>query len=47
MLATAHYRNGVLLGPLTGKRVAERILSGTTADEFTPFGPERFTAVGD
>jgi glycine oxidase len=42
MVATAHYRNGVLLGPLTGKRVAERILSGRSSDEFSPFGPERF-----
>jgi glycine oxidase len=42
MVATAHYRNGVLLGPLTGKRVTERILSKSTSDEFSPFGPERF-----
>jgi glycine oxidase len=41
MLATAHYRNGVLLGPLTGRRVAEQIIDGKSAPEFTPFGPER------
>jgi glycine oxidase len=42
MVATAHYRNGVLLGPLTGRRVAEQIVSGAPAPEFAPFGPERF-----
>jgi glycine oxidase len=44
MIATAHYRNGVLLGPLTGRRVAEQIATGTVSPEFAPFGPERFTA---
>ena len=43
-LATGHYRNGVLLGPLTGKRVAEHILSHAPLGEFVPFGPERFSA---
>jgi glycine oxidase len=43
MIATAHYRNGVLLGPLTGRRVAEQITEGTTSAEFAPFGPERFS----
>jgi glycine oxidase len=42
LVATAHYRNGVLLGPLTGRRVAEQILSGAAAAEFAPFGPGRF-----
>jgi glycine oxidase len=44
MLVTAHYRNGVLLGPLTGRHVADRILNGTGPAEFAPFGPERFSA---
>jgi glycine oxidase len=49
MIATAHYRNGVLLGPLTGRRVAEQILIGgeMAANEFGPFGPGRFVAQGD
>ncbi|MGI9149504.1 MAG: glycine oxidase ThiO [Chloroflexota bacterium] len=42
MVATAHYRNGVLLGPLTGRLVADQIVSGTPAAEFAAFGPERF-----
>jgi glycine oxidase len=43
MIATAHYRNGVLLGPLTGRRVAEQIIQGIISPEFAPFGPERFS----
>jgi glycine oxidase len=43
MIATAHYRNGVLLGPLTGRRVAEQIIQGTVSPEFAAFGPDRFT----
>ena len=42
MIATGHYRNGVLLGPLTGRRVAEQITTGAVSPEFAPFGPERF-----
>lgn len=41
-LATAHYRNGVLLGPLTGRRVADHILSRAPLGELAPYGPERF-----
>ena len=44
-VATAHYRNGVLLGPLTGRRVADHIVSGAPLGEFAAFGPERFGAV--
>src|ERR1051326_2456439 len=43
-VATAHYRNGILLGPLTGKRVADHILSGASLEELAPFTPERFDA---
>ena len=46
-LATAHYRNGVLLGPLTGRRVADHILSGAALGEFQRFGLERFGGRGD
>src|ERR1700674_5440249 len=42
MSDTGHYRNGVLLGPLTGRRVADQIAGGTASAEFAPFGPERF-----
>ena len=46
-LATAHYRNGMLLGPLTGKRVAEHLTSGAPLGEFAAFGPERFATAAD
>ena len=47
MIATAHYRNGVLLGPLTGRRVAEQIAKkGAASPEFARFGPERFQIGG-
>ncbi len=44
LVATAHYRNGVLLGPLTGRRVSEAIRTGMIASELAPFGLERFQA---
>jgi glycine oxidase len=44
-VATAHYRNGILLGPLTGRRVADCLLHGAPLGEFAPFGPERFQSV--
>jgi glycine oxidase len=43
LLATAHYRNGILLGPLTGRRVAEHLIKGEGFKEFEPFGLERFS----
>jgi glycine oxidase len=42
-IATAHYRNGVLLGPLTGRRVAEHILDEAPLGAFGPFDPGRFS----
>ena len=47
MLATGHYRNGVLLGPLTGRRVADQILEGTPLQELEAFGPRRLTNAPD
>jgi glycine oxidase len=41
--ATGHYRNGILLGPLTGKLVAAGILSGNWDDVADAFAPDRFT----
>jgi glycine oxidase len=42
MVATAHYRHGILLGPLTGRLVACQVLDGVAPVEFAPYGPERF-----
>ena len=40
--ATGHYRNGILLAPLTGALVAEMIVSGRVPPLLEPFTPERF-----
>lgn len=40
--ATGHYRNGILLAPLTGALVAEMILTGVVPDLLQPFAPARF-----
>jgi glycine oxidase len=40
--ATGHYRNGILLAPLTGEMVAQMIVAGTTAPLVEAFGLERF-----
>ena len=42
--ATAHYRNGILLAPLTGLLVAEQITTGRPPAG--AFSPERFHCVG-
>jgi glycine oxidase len=40
--ATGHYRNGILLAPLTGTLVAEMITTGETPVPLAPFSPARF-----
>ncbi|MEU7644036.1 glycine oxidase ThiO [Streptomyces huasconensis] len=42
-LATGHYRNGVLLTPLTGDVMAHALTTGELPDEARPFTPRRFT----
>jgi glycine oxidase len=44
--AVGHYRNGILLAPITGKLIAEEIASGTASPLMRPFTPERFHQVG-
>ncbi|MFF1375462.1 glycine oxidase ThiO [Streptomyces sp. NPDC058308] len=41
-LATGHYRNGVLLTPLTGDVMAHALTTGELPDEARPFTPRRF-----
>lgn len=41
-IATGHYRNGILLAPLTALLVAERVVDEADAPAFTIFGPDRF-----
>ncbi|MES4905156.1 MULTISPECIES: glycine oxidase ThiO [unclassified Streptomyces] len=43
-VATGHYRNGVLLTPVTGDVMAEALTRGELPDEARPFSPRRFQA---
>ncbi len=43
VVATGHSRKGILLGPMSGKLVAELILDGKTSLPIEPFSPLRFT----
>ncbi|MEU0070346.1 glycine oxidase ThiO [Streptomyces sp. NPDC006332] len=45
LLATGHYRNGVLLTPVTGDVLAHALVTGELPDEARPFTPKRFSAV--
>lgn len=42
IIATAHYRNGILLAPITAEIVAEKLTSGSEHAALTAFGPDRF-----
>lgn len=44
ILATAHYRNGILLAPLTARILAEKIAENKDSEYLEIFGPGRFTA---
>ncbi|MEU9863195.1 glycine oxidase ThiO [Streptomyces sp. NPDC047971] len=44
-LATGHYRNGVLLTPVTGDVMADLLTTGVLPDEARPFTPRRFAPV--
>jgi glycine oxidase len=45
VLATGHYRNGVLLTPVTADGVADLVATGRIPDVLSPFTPDRFAAV--
>jgi glycine oxidase len=40
--ATGHYRNGILLAPLTGSLIAEQITTGVAPAMAHSFSPDRF-----
>ncbi|KUM82109.1 glycine oxidase ThiO [Streptomyces sp. ISL-22] len=44
LLATGHYRNGVLLTPVTGDAMAHVLTTGELPEEARPFTPRRFSA---
>ena len=41
-ITTAHYRNGILLAPLTARLVAEKLVNSVDSEYFTTFGSARF-----
>ncbi|MGY0023396.1 glycine oxidase ThiO [Streptomyces sp. cg35] len=43
LLATGHYRNGVLLTPVTGDAMAHVLVTGELPEEARPFTPRRFS----
>ncbi|WP_090476087.1 glycine oxidase ThiO [Nakamurella panacisegetis] len=47
VFATGHYRNGVLLTPVTADGVADLITNGTLPIELLPFRPDRFSTHPD
>jgi len=42
--ATGHYRNGILLAPLTAELISEAIVAGITSPLLAPFSPDRFSS---
>jgi glycine oxidase len=42
VVATGHYRNGILLTPVTADAITELLASGRVPELIAPFGPERF-----
>ncbi|MCE7083151.1 glycine oxidase ThiO [Streptomyces sp. ST2-7A] len=46
LIAGGHYRNGVLLAPITGDLMAEYLVTGLLPERARPFSPGRFAPVG-
>ncbi len=44
LLATGHFRNGVLLTPVTADAMAELLVTGEAPEVIRPFSPRRFAA---
>jgi glycine oxidase len=44
VVATGHYRNGILLTPVTADAVAELLATGQVPELIAPFGPGRFAS---
>ncbi len=42
LIATGHFRNGILLAPITARLITELVVSGRTSLDLTPFCPQRF-----
>jgi glycine oxidase len=46
LLATGHYRNGILMSPVTADAIVARLAGQAAAPEWEPFAPGRFAAEG-
>jgi glycine oxidase len=46
LLATGHYRNGILMSPVTADAIVARLTGQPAAPEWEPFAPGRFGADG-
>jgi glycine oxidase len=44
--ATGHYRNGILLAPITGELIADAIVDNVVSPALSAFSPDRFSNVG-
>ncbi len=42
VVATGHFRNGILLAPITARLIRELLVDGKTSLDLTPFLPDRF-----
>jgi glycine oxidase len=40
--ATGHYRNGILLAPITGELIADAVVNGLSPGSLSAFAPDRF-----
>ena len=45
-IATAHFRNGILLAPLTAQIMADKIVNGRGCGYLDTYSPERFRIAG-
>ena len=43
-VAAGHYRNGILMSPVTADAIVSRLTGRQPAEEWAPFAPNRFTA---
>ena len=43
-VATAHYRNGILLAPMTARIIAEKVVRGEISEYLQVFGADRFAS---
>ena len=43
-VATGHYRNGILLAPVTAEAMTSCIVDGKIPDSIIPFLPQRFVS---